>query len=148
MSVISSSFALGARFSEEHHGANEFFRLIVGFAMVMFMPGQFHRLHEPFSQVIDETRLGTGHVGDQGLQDPFMGQHAPFEIGRLRSRTCKSFRLCHGLLRPPKKRGRFALSRSEFEFRETGLRDVAVRGIGSRHGRPARRHERVAPLVG
>jgi hypothetical protein len=70
--------------------------------MVMFMPGQFHRLHEPFSQVIDETRLGTGHVGDQGLQDPFMGQHARFEIGRLRSRTCKSFRLCHGLLRPPK----------------------------------------------
>lgn len=56
-------------------------------------------LDEPWSQMIDEPRLRAGHVGDQSLQDAFAGQHTPFEIGRLRSRTCKSFRLCHGLLR-------------------------------------------------
>jgi hypothetical protein len=72
-----------AHFSEEHHGANEFFRVVIGFAVVVFVPGHAHRFDEPFSQVVDETRLGAGHVGDQGLQDPFMGQHAPFKIGRL-----------------------------------------------------------------
>ncbi|MBU3031964.1 hypothetical protein [Paracoccus marinaquae] len=36
-----------------------------------------------FSQVVHETRLGTGHVGDQSLQDPFMRQHTPFEVGGL-----------------------------------------------------------------
>lgn len=83
LSDTSCSFALGARFSEEHHGANELFRVVVSFSVVIFVPGQFHRLHEPFSQVIDETGFGTGHVGDQSLQDAFAGQHAPFEIGRL-----------------------------------------------------------------
>jgi hypothetical protein len=57
-----------AHFSEEHHGANEFFRVVVGFAVVVFVPGHAHRFDEPFSQVVDETRLGAGHVGDQGLQ--------------------------------------------------------------------------------
>ena len=56
-------------------------------------------LDEPCSQMIDEPQLRADHVGDQSLQDAFVGQHTPFEIGRLRSQTCKSFRLCHGLLR-------------------------------------------------
>ena len=98
LTVISNSFALGARVSEEHHGANEFFRMIIGFAVVVFALGQFHRLQVPFSQVVDETRLGTSHLGDQGLQDPFMRLNAPFEIGRHRSRSRKSFHIYHDLL--------------------------------------------------
>ncbi|WP_407644483.1 hypothetical protein [Chachezhania sediminis] len=72
-----------ARFSDEHHGANEFFRVVDGFAVVMFVPGHTHRLDEPCSQMIDEPRLRAGHVGDQSLQDSFVGQHTPFEVGRL-----------------------------------------------------------------
>ena len=52
-------------------------------AVIVFMPRHAHRFDEPFSQVVDEPRLGTGHVGDQGLQDSFMGQNAPFEFGCL-----------------------------------------------------------------
>jgi hypothetical protein len=74
-----------AHFSEEHHGANEFLRIIIGFAVVVFVPGHAHRFDEPFSQVVDETWLGAGHVGDQCLKDPFMRQHPPLEISRFRS---------------------------------------------------------------
>ncbi|MCG6882282.1 MAG: hypothetical protein LJE62_00850 [Silicimonas sp.] len=74
-----------AHFSEEHHGANEFLRIIVGFAVAVFVPGHAHRFNEPFSQMVDKTWLGPGHVGDQRLKDPFMRQHSPFEIGRFRA---------------------------------------------------------------
>jgi hypothetical protein len=66
LSVTSGSFCFGrAHFSEEHHGANEFLRIIIGFAVVVFVPGHAHRFDEPFSQVVDETWLGARHVGDQ-----------------------------------------------------------------------------------
>lgn len=92
---MSGSFDFGARFSEEHHGANEFFRIVVGFAVVMFAPGHTHRLDEPFSKVVHEARFGAGHVGDQSLQDPFMSQHTPFELGGLWG--CHR----HGVVHPP-----------------------------------------------
>ncbi|MDW3118032.1 MAG: hypothetical protein R8G60_09795 [Roseovarius pacificus] len=81
---MSGSFALGcAHVSKEHHGADEFFGVIVGFAVVVFMLDHAHWFHKPLSKVVDEPRLRAGHVGDQGLQNPFMSQHPPLEIGRL-----------------------------------------------------------------
>ncbi len=72
-----------AHVSKEHHGADEFFGVVVGFAVVVFMLDYAHRFYKPLSKVVDEPRLRAGHVGDQGLQDSFMSQHPPLEIGRL-----------------------------------------------------------------
>ncbi|MEQ9037231.1 MAG: hypothetical protein RIE24_02640 [Silicimonas sp.] len=72
-----------AQVSEEHHGANEIFRVIVGFAVVSFVPGHTHRFDEPCSQMIDKPRLGASHECDWGLQHRLMGQHTSFEIGCL-----------------------------------------------------------------
>jgi hypothetical protein len=80
-----------AHFSEEHHRANELFCVVIGFAVIVFTPRHAHRFDEPCFQMIDEPRLRAGHSGDQSLQDPFMGQNAPFKIGRLCGRPGKIF---------------------------------------------------------
>ena len=79
-----------AHVSEEHCGTSEFFLIIIGFSLVVFVPARARRLHEPFSQVVDETRFRPRHVGDRRLRSLFMGLYAPLEIGRSQAGGAKA----------------------------------------------------------
>ena len=81
-------------FAEKHYSANELFGIIISILVVVFVSHHAHRLHETLAQMFDETRFRAGHVGDERLKDPLVGQYTPLESGCL-GRIC----MCHGLFR-------------------------------------------------